>query len=309
MSDHQHHEEQISSYIANDSPSAPPVEESNNDFEQIEKNEIENAVDSAINTVTKQVDEADEKKPLLAEKKPEEAAAVKPEAGKTAEPAKKICAACPYNFLGGACFNKMITLSCLPQNAQDLALWKCPKKTGAVFGTTLVLLLSMVSCSLLTVTSTLLLLAMTIVGAYRFYLSVVFRIKGTYDETFDKASAFDLSLPKDKIKEIAQLLDSDLNQSLNQLKSIVLWDNVCRSSIAFVALYFVYCIGATFNFMTLLIIGLVKLFTIPKVYQMYKVQIDQGFEKAMTAAHDLIRQIEAKIPPQAMQFLHKFKRD
>jgi hypothetical protein len=235
---------------------------------------------------------------------------VKPSAdAKSADPAKKICAACPYTFLGGACFNKMLTVSFLPQNVQDLCLWKCPKYTGAVFGTSLVLLLSMTSCSLLTVASTLLLLAMTIIGAYRLYLSVLFRIKGTYDETFDKASAFDLSLPKDKIQEFAQLLDSDLNQSLNQLKSIVLWDNVCKSTMAFVALYFVYCIGATFNFMTLLIIGLVKLFTIPKVYQMYKVQIDQGFEKAMKAGHDLARQIEAKIPPQAMQFLHKFKRD
>ncbi len=42
-------------------------------------------------------------------------------------------------------------------------------------------------------------------------------------------SAFDLSLPKDKIQEFAQLLDHDLNQSLNTLKSIVLWDNVTRS--------------------------------------------------------------------------------
>jgi hypothetical protein len=303
MSDsHTQHEEQISSYISNDAPpSAPPAEESNNGFEQIEKNEIENAVDSAVNTVTKQVDQATAEvvKKVEEEDKP----------AKTAEPAKKICTACPYTFLGGACFNKMLTVSFLPQNVQDLVLWKCPKYTGTVFGTSLILLLSMTSCSLLTVASALLLLAMTIIGLYRLYLSVLFRIKGTYDETFDKASAFDLSLPKDKIQEFAQLLDSDLNQSLNQVKAIVLWDNVCKSFGAYVALYFVYCIGATFNFMTLLIIGLVKLFTIPKVYQMYKVQIDQGFEKAMKAGHDLARQIEAKIPPQAMQFLHKFKRD
>lgn len=295
------HEEQVSSYISShDEPSAPPTEETNG-FDHIEKNEIDNA----LNSVSKQVEEAvaeEVKKPEVTETKPAPAA-------KSVESTKKVCAACPYTFLGGACFNKMLTVSFLPSNVQDLVLWKCPKYTGAVFGTSLVLLISMASFSLLTVVSTLLLLAMTIVGAYRFYLSVVFRIKGTYDETFDKASAFDLSLPKDKIQEFAQLLDSDLNQSINTLKSIVLWDNVSRSLVAFVALYFVYCIGSTFNFMTLVIIGLVKLFTLPKVYQMYKVQIDQGFDKAMTCAHDLARQIEAKIPPQAMQFLHKFKRD
>jgi hypothetical protein len=150
---------------------------------------------------------------------------------------------------------------------------------------------------------------MTVFGLYRFYLSVVFRIKGTYDETFDKASAFDLSLPKDKIQELARLLDTDLNQSLNKLKSIVLWDNLTTSLMFFVGLYFAYCIGSVFNTLTLLIIGLVKMFTLPKVYEVYKVQIDQGFEQAGVTAHELYRQVEAKIPPSAMQFLHKFKRD
>lgn len=302
------HEEQVSSYIPSDTPSAPPAEE-NNGFEQIGQNEIESAIDTAVAEVTKQVEEASV--PVVSPVAPvAPVEPLKPVAKSVTEPAAKtICAACPYNFLGGACFNKMLTVSCLPPNVQDLVLWKCPKYTGAVFGTSLVLLLSMASFSLLTVFSTLVLLAMTIVGAYRFYLSVIFRIKGTYDETFDKASAFDLSLPKDKIQEFAQLLDTDLNQSMNKLKSIILWDNVSRSLMAFVALYFVYCIGSSFNFLTLLIIGIVKIFTIPKVYQVYKVQIDQGFDKAMTCAHDLARQIEAKIPPQAMQFLHKFKKE
>lgn len=302
------HEEQVSSYIPSDTPSAPPAEE-NNGFEQIGQNEIESAIDTAVAEVTRQVEEASV--PVVSPVAPvAPVEPVKPVAKSVTEPAAKtICAACPYNFLGGACFNKMLTVSCLPPNVQDLVLWKCPKYTGAVFGTSLVLLLSMASFSLLTVFSTLVLLAMTIVGAYRFYLSVIFRIKGTYDETFDKASAFDLSLPKDKIQEFAQLLDTDLNQSLNKLKSIILWDNVSKSLMAFAALYFVYCIGSSFNFLTLLIIGIVKIFTIPKVYQVYKVQIDQGFDKAMTCAHDLARQIEAKIPPQAMQFLHKFKKE
>lgn len=150
---------------------------------------------------------------------------------------------------------------------------------------------------------------MSVFGLYRFYLSVLFRIKGTYDETFDKASAYDLSLPKDKIQEFARLLDTDMNQSLNKVKSIVLWDNVTSSLLAFTGLYFLYCVGSVFNTMTLLILALVKVFTLPKLYEVYKVQIDQGFQVAMENAHQLARQVEAKIPPSCMQFLHKFKRD
>jgi len=304
------HEEQVPSYIpSQEAASAPPMTEENNGFEQIEQTEIENAVDTVLEQLTDNVKVAEVAAAApVAEKKEEK----KPELPEKANEAGKkgdICAACPYSFLGGSCFAKMLSCSNLPPNVQDLVLWKCPKYTGAVFGTSLVLLLSMSSCSLLTVFSTLILLAMTICGAYRLYLSIVFRIKGTYDETFDKASAYDLSLPKDKIQEFAQLIDTDMNQSLNKLKSIVLWDNVCTSVMAFVALYFVYCIGSIFNTMTLLIIGLVKIFTIPKVYQLYKVQIDQGLQKAADGAHQLARQIEAKIPASAMQFLHKFKKD
>lgn len=298
------HEEQVSSYISSDAPSAPPTEE-NNGFEQIEQNEIESAVDTVLDSVSKNVDAS---APLLTKESAEPSA---PEvAPKTAEPVgKKVCAACPYSYLSGSCLSKLLTMDNLPPNVQDLVLWKCPKYTGAVFGTSLVLLLSMASCSLLTVVSTLVLLAMTVVGAYRLYLSVLFRIKGTYDETFDKAAACDMSLPKDKIQDFARLLDTDLNQSLNKLKSIVLWESLSSSLFAFVGLYFVYCIGSVFNTMTLLIIALVKVFTIPKVYTVYKVQIDQGLEKAAACAHDLARQVEAKIPPQCMQFLHKFKKE
>lgn len=306
------HEEQISSYIPSQA-SAPPAEE-NNDFEQIGQSEIESVVDTVIESLSTEAKEAGEalkssfeekipetpSEPKVVETKPE----TKPEAS-----GKSICAACPYSLLSKLGLNKLCCIKNLPPKVQDLVLWKCPKLTGAVFGTTLVLLLSMANYSLLTVISTLLLLAMTIIGAYRFYLSVVFRIKGTYDETFDKASAFDLSLPKNKIQEFASLVDSDMNQCLNKLKAIVLWDNFFTSLAAFVALYMVYCIGSIFNIITLMIIGLVKLFTIPKVYQIYQVQIDQGLEKAATCAHQLARQVEAKIPPSVMQFLHKFKKD
>jgi hypothetical protein len=41
----------------------------------------------------------------------------------------------------------------------------------------------------------------------------------------------DLSLPKDKVKQLAHLLETDVNKALNQLKSILLWDSVTKSSL------------------------------------------------------------------------------
>lgn len=68
---------------------------------------------------------------------------------------------------------------------KDLLLWKDLKLTGAVFGSSFVLLVSIAWFSLLTVVSALAMTAMTVVGSYRFYLALIFRIKGTYDNTFE----------------------------------------------------------------------------------------------------------------------------
>jgi len=208
------------------------------------------------------------------------------------------CSLCPYYALGCNYLSQVQ----VPPKVKDLLLWTCPKTTGAVFGSSFVLLLSLATFSLLTVVSSLLLLAISAIGAYRFYLAVIFRIKGVEDKTFENLSSISISLPKDKIQELAKLLDNDVNRVLNQLKSILLWDSVTKSTIAFFGFYFVYCIGCVFNTLTLMILSLVGLFTLPKVYVVYKVQIDQGLEKATNVVHGLVKQIMVKVP-----FLNKKK--
>lgn len=282
-------------------PSAPPADE-NNGFEQIEHNEIESAVDSVLADARK-VNEEEVNNILnsITRVTPATESTELTKSAKTCDAG--VCAICPYSLLGGSFLSKIE----LPPKVKDLVLWKCPKLSGAVFGTILVLLISLATFSLLTVISTLLLLAMSTCGMYRFYLSVVFRIKGTYDETFDKLSAFDMSLPSDKMQQLAKQLDSQLSTLLNKVKTIVLWDNMYQSAVAFTAFYMIYCVGSVFNTLTLLSLVHVGMFTLPKVYQVYKVQIDQGFDKAAQFGHELARQVQSKIPPSVSQFLHKRK--
>lgn len=211
---------------------------------------------------------------------------------------KSDCAICPYYALGCHYMSQIV----VPPKVKDLLLWKDIKYTGIIFGTSFTLLMSFALFSLLTVVGSLMLLALSGFGAYRFYLGLMFRIKGTQDQTFEKLASLDLSLPKDKVKELAHLLETDLNQVANKIKSIVLWDNIYASSIAFVAFYFIYCVGSVFNTLTLLILALVSLFTLPKVYQTYKVQIDAVLEKATTTIHLGVKEAMKKIP-----FLNKQK--
>lgn len=106
----------------------------------------------------------------------------------------------------------------------------------------------------------------------------------------------DLPLPKDKIQDLARLIEGDLYLSLNRLKSIVLWESVSQSVKAFAAFYLINWVGSCFNFLTLLLIGLVTVFTLPKVYQVYKQPIDQSIEKVTSLVHQVVKQVMVKIP-------------
>lgn len=103
-------------------------------------------------------------------------------------------------------------------------------------------------------------------------------------------------MPKDKVQEFARLVETDLFRALNTLKSIVLWENVTQSVKALVGFYLVNWVGSCFNFLTLLMIALVSVFTLPKVYQVYKQPIDQCIEKVTTLAHQTVKQVMVKIP-------------
>lgn len=71
---------------------------------------------------------------------------------------------------------------------------------------------------------------------------------------------------------------------------------------AFFGFYFLYCLGSIFNTLTLMILTLVGVFTLPKVYEIYKVPIDNIMEKATSTIHQGVKQVMVKLP-----FLNKKK--
>lgn len=286
----------------NTAPSAPPAVD--NGYIVVQPNEkesLESAVDKVLDSIENSISQQKETITKIVEEVPKTISETKPaEKSSDKKSAEKKCATglCPYYALA---MNKLENLKVHPQ-VRDLLLWRDPRLTGAVFGSSFVLLLSLASFSLLTVLGTILLLASTIIGAYRLYLALLFRIKGINDNTFEKLSGMDLTLPKDKFQQFATLLETDLNQSLNKLKSVLLWDNLSSSIKSFFVFYMIYWIGSIFNTLTLLILGLIFAFTLPKVYEIYKKPIDQALEKGTSFAHCAVKELMTKLP-----FLNKKK--
>ena len=46
-----------------------------------------------------------------------------------------------------------------------------------------------------------------------------------------KLSKYDVSLPKEKIKQLTSLLEDDVNKVIRKTQSIILWDNITTSSL------------------------------------------------------------------------------
>jgi len=55
-------------------------------------------------------------------------------------------------------------------------------------------------------------------------------------------------------------------------------------------------IGAWFNGMTLLIMALVGVFSIPKFYETYQVQIDKNVDLIRTQVNNVLAQVKEKLP-------------
>lgn len=106
----------------------------------------------------------------------------------------------------------------------------------------------------------------------------------------------DLSVPKERVHELADLLVKHCDQLVLRLRSLFLVEDLVDSLKLALLLWVLTYVGSWFNGMTLIILGFVALFTLPKVYETYKVEIDQYLSLARTHVGNVLGSIKAKIP-------------
>lgn len=185
----------------------------------------------------------------------------------------------------------------LNPKVESLIYWRDPKKSGAVFGGTLVVLLSLAYFSLISVFAYLSLLALVGTIAFRIYKNVLQAVQKTADgHPFKELLEADLTLPQDKVKEITEIAVSHINAVLTELRRLFLVEDLVDSIKFGVLLWCLTYLGAWFNGMTLLIIAFVALFTLPKVYENNKTQIDANLDIVRTKLAEITSKVKAAIP-------------
>jgi len=179
----------------------------------------------------------------------------------------------------------------------ELIYWQDIKKTGAVFGSALILLLSLALFSVLSVIAYLSLIILTITLTFRLYKNVMTAVQKTGEgHPFKQYLEMDISLPDDKIHQCAEKLVKTLSGGCAELRRLFLIEDMVDSLKFGLLLWVLTYIGAWFNGMTLIILAMVGIFTLPKVYKVYQVQIDQHVELARTKIHAVIKQVQEKLP-------------
>ncbi|KAL6420822.1 hypothetical protein ACFW04_014370 [Cataglyphis niger] len=178
-----------------------------------------------------------------------------------------------------------------------LIYWRDPKKSGIVFGTILGVLLSLAYFSLISVLAYLSLLVLSGTVIFRIYKTVLQAVQKTSDgHPFKDILDLDLVLPAEKVHEVADVAVAHANAALSELRRLFLVEDFVDSLKFGVLLWCLTYVGSWFNGMTLIIIGVVALFTLPKIYETNQEQIDQNLALVQAKITEITAKVKAAIP-------------
>lgn len=184
-----------------------------------------------------------------------------------------------------------------PSTVIDLIHWRDPKKTGVVFGLSMLLLLSLAAFSFISVASYLLLALLCVTITFRVYKSVVQAVQKSNDgHPFKALMEKDVSIPPETFRKHVDKSLTYINRALKQLSRLFLVEDLVDSLKLAVVMWLMTYVGAVFNGITVLILGDILLFAIPPIYEKNKTQIDQYIDIARTQVNSTMAKLQEKLP-------------
>uniref|UniRef100_A0A2D4IS44 Reticulon n=1 Tax=Micrurus lemniscatus lemniscatus TaxID=129467 RepID=A0A2D4IS44_MICLE len=180
---------------------------------------------------------------------------------------------------------------------RDLIFWRDVKKTGAVFSTTLILLLSLAAFSVISVVSYLILALLSVTICFRVYKSVIQAVQKSEDgHPFKAYLDMDVALSSETFHHYVSAALVHVNHILKAILRLFLVEDLVDSLKLAVVMWLMTYVGAIFNGITLLILGELLVFSMPVVYEKYKTQIDHYVGIIRDQAKSAVTKIQAKLP-------------
>ncbi|XP_061601674.1 reticulon-4a isoform X1 [Cololabis saira] len=179
----------------------------------------------------------------------------------------------------------------------ELLYWRDVKTTGVVFGAALLLLLSLTLCSIVSVCSYVGLALLSVTICFRIYKGILQAVqKSDEGHPFRQYLDQEVALSEDTVHKYSDLVLAKLNKTICEMRRLFLVEDLVDSIKFAVLMWILTYIGALFNGLTLLILGLVAVFSCPIVYEKHQTQIDHYVGMVNNQVKDVIGKIQAKVP-------------
>ncbi|KAM5247475.1 reticulon-3 isoform 1-T1 [Ctenodactylus gundi] len=213
------------------------------------------------------------------------------------------CPALGAKSCGSSCADSFVSSSSQPvslfstSQVHDLIFWRDVKKTGFVFGTTLIMLLSLAAFSVISVVSYLILALLSVTISFRVYKSVIQAVqKSEEGHPFKAYLDVDITLSSEAFHNYVNAAMVHINRALKLVIRLFLVEDLVDSLKLAVFMWLMTYVGAVFNGITLLILAELLVFSVPIVYEKYKTQIDHYVSIARDQTKSVVEKIQAKLP-------------
>jgi len=159
----------------------------------------------------------------------------------------------------------------------SLIYWESPAHSAIMFGSVMVLFLSIKYVSLLSVCGNLALALLTATMAFRIYKSVLAAVnKGGEGHPFRAYLDMEVTMPEDKARDASSAFLRRFNAAVLKLRSLILIEDFVESLKFAAAMYLLTYVGRWMNGLTLLMLFWVVAFTAPRIYRDNQKQIDDA---------------------------------
>jgi len=178
-------------------------------------------------------------------------------------------------------------------NVVDLIYWKDIKKSAVVAASSLFLLIALSIFSVLSVISYISLAVLTVTFSYAVYKRTLAAVqKSNEGHPFGQYLEMDLTISPEKAQEYAEIISSYMATYVGELRRLVLVEDMIDSIKFGIFLWVMTYIGAWFNGLTLMILGLISMFSLPKTYEVYQEQIDAYLALAQDQVKGIMAQAQ-----------------
>ncbi|XP_054654456.1 reticulon-4-like isoform X2 [Dunckerocampus dactyliophorus] len=179
----------------------------------------------------------------------------------------------------------------------DLLYWRDVKTTGVVFGAALLLLLSLTVCSIVSVCSYIGLALLSVTICFRIYKGILQAIqKSDEGHPFKQYLDREVALSEDMVHKYSDMVLEKINKSVGELRRLFLVEDLVDSIKFAVLMWILTYVGAFFNGLTLVILGVIAAFSCPIVYEKHQAQIDHYVALVNNQVKDAVGKIQAKVP-------------